>query len=178
MTQDIYHFGVKGKSGRYPWGSGGRPYQRLEKPKRGGGGIVGYIREAKRKKEEKQAAKTAAEERQAKKNLEEEKQRVIREGNATDVLKFRGQLTNQELQQAYTRINLEAQLKSLSSRELKTSMDKVNDVMKGVKLGTEWIKIGTEAYNSLAEIYNATSEGKKSPLTIVGKGSGKKKDKD
>ena len=29
-TRDIYHFGIKGKSGRYPWGSGGRPFQRLE----------------------------------------------------------------------------------------------------------------------------------------------------
>ena len=28
---DILHFGVKGKSGRYPWGSGDRPYQRLER---------------------------------------------------------------------------------------------------------------------------------------------------
>lgn len=27
---EIYHFGVQGRSGRYPWGSGDRPYQRLE----------------------------------------------------------------------------------------------------------------------------------------------------
>lgn len=29
-TTYVYHTGVKGKSGRYPWGSGDRPYQRLE----------------------------------------------------------------------------------------------------------------------------------------------------
>lgn len=28
---EIYHYGIKGRSGRYPWGSGDRPYQRLEK---------------------------------------------------------------------------------------------------------------------------------------------------
>lgn len=27
---ELYHFGVQGRSGRYPWGSGYRPYQRLE----------------------------------------------------------------------------------------------------------------------------------------------------
>lgn len=30
---EIYHFGTKEHSGRYPWGSGERPRQRLEKPK-------------------------------------------------------------------------------------------------------------------------------------------------
>lgn len=30
-VSSIEHFGKKGKSGRYPWGSGERPYQRLEK---------------------------------------------------------------------------------------------------------------------------------------------------
>lgn len=28
--QDLLHFGIKQRSGRYPWGSGDRPYQRLE----------------------------------------------------------------------------------------------------------------------------------------------------
>lgn len=28
---EIFHFGTKEHSGRYPWGSGGRPRQRLEK---------------------------------------------------------------------------------------------------------------------------------------------------
>ena len=30
-TDEIYHFGTKEHSGRYPWGSGERPRQRLEK---------------------------------------------------------------------------------------------------------------------------------------------------
>lgn len=28
---EIYHYGMPGRSGRYKWGSGDRPYQRLEK---------------------------------------------------------------------------------------------------------------------------------------------------
>lgn len=30
---EIYHFGIKRRSGRYPWGSGERPYQSNEKNK-------------------------------------------------------------------------------------------------------------------------------------------------
>ena len=29
-SNEIYHYGIQGRSGRYPWGSGQRPYQRLE----------------------------------------------------------------------------------------------------------------------------------------------------
>lgn len=29
-SDEIFHYGIKRRSGRYPWGSGGRPYQRLE----------------------------------------------------------------------------------------------------------------------------------------------------
>lgn len=29
--EEIYHFGIKRKSGRYPWGSGDRPYQSEER---------------------------------------------------------------------------------------------------------------------------------------------------
>lgn len=30
-SEEIYHFGIKRRSGRYPWGSGERPYQSIEK---------------------------------------------------------------------------------------------------------------------------------------------------
>lgn len=29
-SSDLYHYGIQRKSGRYPWGSGGRPFQSLE----------------------------------------------------------------------------------------------------------------------------------------------------
>lgn len=32
MYDDLYHYGIKRRSGRYPWGSGERPHQ-SEKPK-------------------------------------------------------------------------------------------------------------------------------------------------
>lgn len=191
-VKDLYHYGMNTfyylshggpGSGRYPLGSGERPYQKFEGSGRRRSGISGYIRSVKSKKAEEKQQKQRNEE--LRKRMEEEKkkrqhdsdkERVLREGTATEVLKYQGELTNQELQNAFTRLNLESQLRNLSQREMKTAMDKVDNLMKTVKTGTEWAKIGTDTYNTFAAIYNATPEGQKKPLTLVGKG-GKDKSK-
>lgn len=167
---ELYHYGMPRRSGRYPWGSGGRPYQSQ-------GGKKGFFQKRKDKKAQaakaREEAKLTPEERTQRR--EEEKQRALKEGSAQDVLRFKGELTNQELQTAVTRLNLEASLKGLASKEIETNIDKIDKIMKGVKTGTEWVKIGTDTYNSLAKIYNATPEGQKTPLTIIGEGQKKKK---
>lgn len=164
-------------SGRYPWGSGDRPYQRLEGSGQRPRGISGYIRSRKMKKEEErqqkernQELRNRLEEEQRKRQHDVDKERVLREGTAAEVMKYQGELSNQELQNAFTRLNLEAQIKTLSEKEAKSAMDKVDKIMKNVRTGTEWAKIGTETYNTIAAIYNATPEGRKSPLTLVKKG--------
>lgn len=169
-------------SGRYPLGSGDRPYQKFEGSRRKSGGISGYIKSIRTKKNEVKMQKTRneelrrrMEEEQRKRQHDADKERVLREGTATEVMKYQGELTNQELQQAFTRLNLESQLRNLSQKEMKSAMDKVDSVMKTLKTGTEWAKIGTDTYNTFAKIYNATPEGQKNPLTLVGEGGGKKK---
>lgn len=180
---DIYYLIHGGPgSGRYPLGSGERPYQKFEGSRQKSGGISGYIKSIKTKKAEEQARKQQAEEN--KKRLEEEqrrrqheadKERVLRKGTATEVMRYQGELTNQELQNAFTRLNLESQLRNLSQKEMKSTMDKIDSIMKTVKTTTEWAKIGTDTYNTIAAIYNTTSEGQKKPLTLVGEGGSKKK---
>lgn len=148
QTESLSHVGVLRRSGRYPWGSGKRPFQ-------SGGGPKTSSKKQKKETEHVQ-------------NLEEnEKEKLIKEGNATEVLKYRSQLSNQELQDALIRIRLTSDLERYSRSELKRSMNKVDDIMKGVQITTNWIKIGTDTYNTLAKIYNSTEEGKKKPLTIV-----------
>lgn len=166
---DILHYGVKGKSGRYPWGSGGRPYQRLEKPR---GGIIGFLRSRKEKKAE-QTAEALEKEKESRKA---EKERVIKEGSATEVLAFNKDLTNEERQRAITRLNLEAQLNSLSAREKAEAMNAIDNAFKTIRKGTEWARIGIEANNLIADIYNNTEEGKKNPWPVIGKKSDKNKD--
>lgn len=180
---NIYYLSHGGPgSGRYPLGSGARPYQKFEGQKQRRG-ILGHIQARKAKKAEEQQQKQRnlelqkrMEEEQRKRQHDADKERVLREGSATEVMRYQGELTNQELQSAFTRLNLEAQLRGLSQKEMKTAMDKVDNIMKTVKTGTEWAKIGTDTYNTFAAIYNATPEGQKKPLTLVGKGE-KKKDK-
>ncbi len=165
-------------SGRYPLGSGDRPYQKFEGSRNRFYGISEHIRSIKNKsKQHKQNEEMVKKRLEEKKKHDADKERVLREGSATEVLKYKGELTNQELQNAFTRLNLESQLKNLSQREIKTSIDKIDALMKNMKTGTEWVKIGTDAYNTIAAIYNATPEGQKNPLTLVGRGGGDKKNK-
>lgn len=179
----IYYLSHGGPgSGRYPLGSGERPYQKYEGSGGRSGGISGYIRSRRAKKEEEKEQKARneelrkrMEEEQKKRQHDADKERVLREGTATEVMKYQGELTNQELQNAFTRLNLESQLRGLSQKEMKTAMDKVDGIMKTIKTGTEWAKIGTDTYNTFAAIYNATQEGQRKPLALVGKGDGKKK---
>ena len=168
-------------SGRYPLGSGERPYQRLEGSRKRSGGVSGYLMSLKTKRLESENQKRRADEfkksmtlEEKKRQLEADKERVLREGSATEVMRYQGQLTNQELQSAFTRLNLESQLRNLSQKEIRSTMDKIDGIMRNVKTGTEWAKIGTDTYNTIAAIYNATPEGQKNPLTLVSRGDKKK----
>lgn len=166
-------------SGRYPLGSGERPYQKFEKSRSRGGGISGYIRSRREKKAANKQQKSEIESERRKNEEEKEarrkaadKERVLREGTATEVMRYQGELTNQELQNAFTRLNLESNIRALSQKEMKSAMDQVDSIMKKVKMGTEWVRIGTDAYNSIAAIYNTTSEGQNNPLTLVRRDGG------
>lgn len=164
----LMHYGIPMRSGRYPYGSGKRPYQNSSNP------ITRFrMVRAQKSAAKKYAQKKEAEE--AKQIHDENKGHVLKSGSASAVLSYQGELTNAELNEAVNRLKLEATLKEYSQKEIQSGMAKVDEIMKGVKTGTQWLKIGTEAYNAMAEIYNATEEGKKNPLTLVGKGGGDKK---
>lgn len=171
-------------SGRYPWGSGDRPYQRLEKAKQRHG-IGEYIRSRRAKKAEEQMQKdmeearrrTAAEE-ERRKRLEADKERVLRAGSAREVLQYQGMLTNKELQDAYNRIDWEKKLSSVAASEIQTNMQKMDKAMSNLKTINNWGSTLTDSYNLMAAVYNATAEGKKDPWPEIkksGGGEGKKK---
>lgn len=170
-------------SGRYPLGSGERPYQKYEGSRSGSSGISGYIRSVKAKKEEKKQQKAAqeaqkkeAEEAERRRMLEADKERVLRSGKASEVMRYQGRLTNSELETAYKRIEWERKLSSFAAEDIKSGMEKVDDAMKNLKTVNNWASILTDSYNTIASVYNATEEGKKKPLTYVNKqgGGGKK----
>lgn len=175
---DFYYLSHGGPgSGRYPWGSGDRPYQRLEGSRKKSSGLSGYIIRSKKEKraEEKQTKaqhdelKKRMEEAEKKRQHDEDKERVLRSGTASEVMKYQGELTNRELQEAYNRIDLERKLSSFSASEVKSGMEKVDKAMQNLKTINNWTSILTDSYNTFVSVYNATSEGKKNPLTSISK---------
>lgn len=168
MNNNFIQHGGPG-SGRYPLGSGGRPYQKFEKAKRKVSKVASYVKKKKNQRKQKIAKKQADEIEKKKRIREANKEKVLRKGSASEVLEYQGELTNQQLQEAFTRLNLEANIRSLSSKEKSKNMRAVDDVMKTIKAGNEWVKIGTDSYNTFASIYNATDEGKRHPLTLIKK---------
>ena len=109
-------------------------------------------RQAKHDKAE--AAKKAKQEQE---DFEAGKKRAIESGSATDVLKYKGKLTNQELQQAVARINMEKTLKEISAKETKTGLDKAESFMDKVDRVTKMTNKGVDAYNTVAKILNSTA---------------------
>lgn len=91
-------------------------------------------------------------------NYEYVKDVVLRSGSANDVLRFQGQLSDQELQSAVNRIRNEEYLRKLSpqaQQTAKTGQDRVNDVLSWVATGTSAVAAATGVYNSVATIANS-----------------------
>lgn len=109
-----------------------------------------YI-DTKRKEQNDRLAK-ARESAQEKKAYETEKQRVMKEGSATEVMSFVGDLSTKEIQDAVMRIEWTTRLSNLSEKEKKSAMDQIDSVMSKVKKGNEWVTTGLNVYKNANEI--------------------------
>lgn len=186
----LAHHGIKGQS----WGDrNGPPYPLDRKAHSAKEKKAGWMKslkdkaEAKKKKKKQQAAldkarKTkAANEKQKKleEKYKEEKTKILKSGKASEVAKYKGQMTNQELSEAVNRIRMEKELDKMSAAENKSNFDIINGYMDKAKTMTNWAKTGIEAYDTFAKIYNWKHPDNK--LRYIGKDNKedkKKKDED
>lgn len=150
-------------SGRYPLGSGDRPYQKFEGSRRRSSGISGYISAKKKEKERALEAQKKKEREQH----EADKERVLKSGTPSEVSKYRGELTRQELQDVYNRLNFERMIDQMSTSEKVTNQKRIDKVVSNIKKTTGWIAEGAAAYNILASVYNSMIDDSKKKLPVL-----------
>lgn len=117
-------------------------------------------------------AKKAAQE----KKLDEDKERVLKSGTATELAKYRGRLTNQELQNAWNRLELESKILSRAEAE-NVKPDKVKKFFDNLETVTKYAKSGIDAYDTFADVYNAFAAPRNPVPKIKGGGEKKKEEK-
>lgn len=107
---------------------------------------------------------------------ERSKENALRSGKATEVAKYRHELSNKELSDAVSRIDTERRLSSLKDSETSTRMKRVDDIMNNVGKVTDWGRKGVAAYNLVADINNTFST--KSQMKKIGSKNNSSKKQD
>lgn len=153
---DLLHFGIKRRSGRYPYGSGERPFQSEGGRKKR---IKGKERDVRRKEE----LVTQDRITYIKKEFQSEKEKkkfLDTATNATEVLQYRDQLTQKELEAALGRIKTIRELSGISKKEKDAAWDAVNNAMKKVGNVKDWAKTGLESFGVFQQLMAALSGDK------------------
>jgi hypothetical protein len=146
MENSLQHFNIKGSH----WGI--RRWQNKD----GSLTPAGRIRYGKNKKSDKKEVDPE----EAKRQREEAKQKAIKSGTATEVMKFRGELDSRELQTALDRLDKEKSVRDLSAEEIKNHKTKADKFFSAVDKGVKYAEIGSKAWNTIANVRNAfTSSG-------------------
>lgn len=105
--------------------------------------------EAKRQAE----AKEAEEKRKAE-EFAREKERILRSGDPKQILEYKDNLTDSEIQNALNRIRNEKDIKSYVQSSEKSGFEKIDNFMGKAEKVYNWAKTGTKWYNFSADLYN------------------------
>lgn len=169
FQNELLHYGMPRRSGRYPYGSGDRPYQSTGGQKRG---IRGAIQRRKDKKNAKAAElleREAEKQEKIKRAYEGKREEILRKGTAADVLRLHEKvtLTTQEIQTALNRINWETQLRNAVLKEQDASFDKVDRLVKKAGKMSDWGDVGIKIWDQIASVYNAGEDSKDKKMPYI-----------
>lgn len=126
---DLLHYGIKRRSGRYPYGSGNRPFQSE-------GGLSG------RRRGIGERERSISEKREKIRSGGEERERVLREIKGSELKQLQNELTNQELRSAIDRVKMNRELSNISKQEFDEGWNSIRSVMKKVGDVKDWTKLG------------------------------------
>lgn len=146
----LYHHGVKGMK----WG------RRLYQNKDGSLTPLGRMRYRtdkgfKTQVNRQRSLEKARQTRLANKKHAEDKDRVVKSGSASELLKYKGELTQQEMTSAWNRIQWEQNIKSVADKESSAGKSKVDSALNKIGDLTNKSQTVIKAYNTVANIHNA-----------------------
>lgn len=163
----------------YPLSPGRHSAAEKKAAKSGISTLASYVSNRKKKYKRKKAIEKAKQTRiqnerikYEKEHYDELKAKALKSGTATDIMRFKGDLTNQQLNDAINRLTYESKLSSMSEAERVTLGKKINSIFDKIDTGRDWISKGSNAYNAVAKIINAFDD--EDSLPIIGE---KHKDK-
>ena len=122
--------------------------------------------EKKKKKQRQKALEKArvakaekAKQAELQRKFDEEKEKVLRSGKASEILKYKGQMTNAEMQTAIDRIDKESRLYGLSQKEQKTAWDKLDNIFDKVGKITNWVNKAADGYTAVDKLLKKFNGG-------------------
>ena len=159
-NNELYHYGMPRRSGRYKYGSGLRPYQHAK----------GYIKnrmaekKADKIKQRKQAQKDELKTLRRKEHLrrtqnitlsDKDKKFLMETGNVQTITKYRNQFTDKELETVLRRANTEKNLSKISQEQINAGKRVLNRYLgkrisrysKGVSTTVDNLKNFEKGYN-------------------------------
>lgn len=140
-------------------------------------------KKAKKQKETLEKARKAkiakAKEEKLAKEYQEQKAKILKSGKASEVAKYKGQMSNQELSEALNRIRWEADLDRMSAAEQKSGFDQIDSLMNKAKTVRNWVETGMDVYDTFATVYNFSHpDDQKKYIKKKNKGGDKNKEDD
>lgn len=103
------------------------------------------------------ARRKKAAEKKAHDTLMKNKDKVLAKGSASELMRYRGEITNQELRTAIDRLDLEKRLSSYSAAEKDAFRKKVDRAVAWGNTISDAYNAGSKLYNAYVDIHNAVS---------------------